>query len=307
MKVNQALNLPVICNINPRSIYNKQNEFETFVEEENCDLILMSESWERDYLTLDQLIHLPNHTIISNVNQRRGTGGRPAIFANNQKFNVENITNTLIQVPWGVEAIWCILSPKNTTNDSEIQRIVCCALYSKPDSRKKSLLLDHISEVYNILSTKYGRGLHFVIGGDTNDLKLDSILSLDRRFVQVVQKWTRLNPPAILDPVIMTLSKYYQEPLCLEPLDPDPEKKGAKSDHRIVLIVPINTINNKSIRNTREIRVRPFPQSGLLKFKDWIMNQSWDKVFGAESAHKKAEVFQYILINKLEEIFPEKT
>ena len=37
------------------------------------------------------------------------------------------------------------------------------------------------------------------------------------------------------------------------------------------------------------------------------MNQSWDKVFGAESAHKKAEVFQYILINKLEEIFPEKT
>ena len=74
-----------------------------------------------------------------------------------------------------------------------------------------------------------------------------------------------------------------------------------------MLIVPINTINNKSIRNTREIRVRPFPQSGLLKFKDWIMNQSWDKVFSAESAHKKAEVFQDILINKLEEIFPEKT
>ena len=105
-KVNQALNLPVICNINPRSIYNKKDEFETFVEEQNCDLILMSESWERDYLTLDQLIHLPNHTIISNVSQRRGIGGRPAIFVNNQKFNVQNITNTLIQVPWGVEAIW---------------------------------------------------------------------------------------------------------------------------------------------------------------------------------------------------------
>ena len=54
-----------------------------------------------------------------------------------------------------------LIYPEN----SEIQRIVCCALYSKPDSRKKSLLLDHISEVYNILSTKYRRGLHFVIGG----------------------------------------------------------------------------------------------------------------------------------------------
>ena len=34
-------------------------------------------------------------------------------------------------------------------------------------------------------------------------------------------------PPAILDPVIMTLSKFYQEPLCLDPLDSDPDKKGS--------------------------------------------------------------------------------
>ena len=156
---------------------------------------------------------------------------------------------------------------------------------------KKSLLLDHISEAYNTLSIKYGKGLHFVIGGDTNDLKLDSILSLDRKFVQVVQKWTRLNPPAILDPVMMTLSKYYQEPCCLEPLDPDPEKKGAQSEHRIVLILPINTIDNKSIRNTREIKVRPFPESGLNKFKDWIMDENWDTVYEAETAYEKAKVF----------------
>ena len=110
--------------------------------------------------------------------------------------------------------------------------------------------------------------MHFVIGGDTNDLKLDSILTLDRKFVQVVQKWTRLYPPAILDPIMMTLSTYYQEPHCPEPLDPDPEKKGAQSDHRMVLILPINTNDNKSIRNTREIKVLPFPESGLNKFKD---------------------------------------
>ena len=86
--------------------------------------------------------------------------------------------------------------------------------------------MDHLSDSYNLLSKKYGRGLHFVIAGDTNDLKLDSILSLDSRLVQIVQEWTRLNPPAILDPIIMTLSSYYQEPKCLEPLDCDPEKMG---------------------------------------------------------------------------------
>ena len=116
-----------------------------------------------------------------------------------------------------------------------------------------------------------------------------------------------MNPPALLDPVIMSLPNYYQEPMCLDPLDPDPDKNGAKSDHRIVLIRPINTINNKSCRQTREVKVRPFPQSGFSKMRDWFVDQTWDEAYTAESAHLKAEIFQKLLVNKLDEIFPEKT
>ena len=43
-KFMQALSLPIICNMNPRSVYNKVEEFHTFVEEEEVDLLLMSES-----------------------------------------------------------------------------------------------------------------------------------------------------------------------------------------------------------------------------------------------------------------------
>ena len=234
----------------------------------------MSESWERDNLTLDQIIKLDNHTIISNVSQRTGTGGRPAIFVNNAKYEVQNITNTLVQIPWGVEAVWCVITPKNISNDSKIQKIACCALYCKPNSRKKSLLLDHISEAYNILKTKFSRGLHFVIAGDTNDLKLDAILNLDQAFTQIVTKPTRMSPPSILDPIITTLARYYQEPSCLKPLDPDPNKNGAPSDHRIVIARPINTIDNKPVRNIRKVLVRPIPQSGLALFRDWLMDQT---------------------------------
>ena len=81
----------------------------------------MSESWERDNLTLDKVIKLENYTIISNVHQRRGIGGRPAIIANTEYYDVENITNTLIQIPWGVEAVWAILTPKHRTQYSKIQ------------------------------------------------------------------------------------------------------------------------------------------------------------------------------------------
>ena len=303
----QALSLPTISNINPRSIYNKLEEFHTFVNEEECDLIFLSESWERESLGLDKIINLEDHVVISNVSQRVGKGGRPAIIANHKKFEVLNLTNTLVQVPWGVEAVWCLLTPNNVTNDSRIQKIACCAVYSKPDSRKKKELLDHMSDAFNILSTKYGRGLHFVIAGDTNDLKLDSILSLSPSFRQIVKDWTRLDPPALLDPIITTLHSFYQTPICLPPLDSDPDKNGSKSDHRIVLAKPINVINNKSGRHFKKVKVRPFPQSGIMKMKEWFVDQTWEEVFKAETAHEKAELFQNILLKVLDEIFPERT
>ena len=127
--------------MNPRSVYNKQDEFHTFVKEESIDVVFLSESWERDYLPLDEIINLEDHVVVSNVHQRVGMGGRPAIVANNRKFHVQNLTNTVIQIPWGVEAVWCLLTPKIITHDSKIQKIACCALYSKPSSNKKKFII----------------------------------------------------------------------------------------------------------------------------------------------------------------------
>ena len=71
-KLIQALDLPTICNLNPRSVYNKIDEFHNFVKEEVVDLLFMSESWEREDLTLDKIVNLEDHTVISNVSQIRG-------------------------------------------------------------------------------------------------------------------------------------------------------------------------------------------------------------------------------------------
>ena len=93
------------------------DEFHTFMEEEEVDILFMSESWERENLKLDQLIHLENHTVISNVYQRAGKGGRPALVVNNEKYHVQDITNTLVNVKWGVEAVWCLVTPKDVSKD----------------------------------------------------------------------------------------------------------------------------------------------------------------------------------------------
>ena len=136
-KLMQALNLPTVMNVNPRSIYNKVEEFHKFVVEEEIDCVFMSESWERPEQPLDKIINLPNHTVISNPHQRKGIGGRPALIINNSKFHVKNLTQSLIEIPWGVEATWAIISPKHITSDSSIKRLAVCSLYSKPNSRKK--------------------------------------------------------------------------------------------------------------------------------------------------------------------------
>ena len=306
-KICQALILPKVLNINPRSIYNKKDEFLTFVKEEKVQLICISESWEKESLPLDKLIKMENFEVISNVSQRKGKGGRPAIIVDKTNYDVENITNTGgVVIPWGVEIVWAVLTPKDATNASTIQKIVVASVYNKPKSRKTEQLYLHIAEVYSLLSKKYRNGLHWLICGDTNDLKLGPILSLNLQLKQVVQNVTRLNPPRLLDPIITTLGKHYQVPNCLPPLDPDPGSNGKPSDHLMVLMSPISTVNNKPARMTKKIVYRPINESGLQKMNDWLEKEDWSIILDEESTNKKAETLQNMLLDKFKECFPEK-
>ena len=64
------------------------------MEEEQIDVVFMSESHERMYLTnngehqtLNEIIALENHIVISNPYQRIGKGGRPALIINKKKIS----------------------------------------------------------------------------------------------------------------------------------------------------------------------------------------------------------------------------
>ena len=177
-------------------MYNKVHEFNTFVEQENVDVIFMIELWEREEKTLSEIIKLDDHQIISNVYQRKGKGGRPALIVNKKKFEVQNLTNTLLNIKWGVEAVWCILTPKNVTPSSKIQKIACGSIYCKPGSKNKSDLQDHIAEAFNILSTKYQRGLHVIVAGDTNELNLTPILNISPHRAPHLHPQARRKGPA---------------------------------------------------------------------------------------------------------------
>ena len=93
----------------------------------------------------------------------------------------------------------------------------------------------------------------------------------------------------------------------MPPLDPDPDCDGSPSDHLMVEMRPISTISNRSVREKRKVKFRPLPQSGMLKFGEWLSQQTWDEVYNANDVHEKAACFQQKLMKALDEYLPEKT
>ena len=145
----------------------------------------------------------------------------------------------MIIILFKVEATWASLTPQNVSHDSMIKRIILCFFYYPwPKSKVKSFLLDHISQSFHLLTSKYVDGVHFIICGDANRLDISSILDLSPTMRQVVVSPTIGN--TILDPIISTLGLWYQTPACLPGLQSDPGTGGATSDHLIPTMRPIN-------------------------------------------------------------------
>ena len=193
----------------------------------------------------------------------------------------------------------------NIFSKADIKHIAVCFYYYTTNT-KRSDFVDHISEAFNLLSAKYGPGLHFILAGDTNRLNLKSILNLSPKLKQLVQVPTRRNPDATLDTIITTLGMYYLSPFTLPPLDNDGDKAGKPSDHLIVLMKPINA-NEPKRKLFKTVTFRPLTESGLFQFGVWVKAQNWESVFSATTAHEKAKIIQNLLLENLNKFLPEKT
>ena len=301
----QSMELPVVMNINPRSIYNKTEEFHLLLEQYEADVICISESWDRDNLPLKELLDLDDFEVITNVKQRDFKGGRPAILINKDKFHVKSICPEPITVPVGVEAVWSLITPKQMTKRNRVKYIAVASIYYRgPKSTKKDELFDHIAQTFHFLSSMYGPDIHFIIAGDTNRLNLSPITNLSSNMKQLVKVATRLNPEA-MDPIISTLGKWYMEPVTKPPINPN-TVKGKPSDHLVVLMLPLASTLDIPPRKYRTVETRPITQSGTERFGQWIVQQTWADVYQCEDANSKAEIFQNCLVENYLRCFPVK-
>ena len=298
-----ALYLPTVAVYNHRSIWKKIRNFSTEFRELKMGIALHSEVWEKKekkahMRKIDELFHMDGISYISTPHPGR-RGGGSAITCDDENYFIKEIK---VENPSNLELTFAILRPKSES--SPTFSIILCALYSPPRSRKKSKLIDHITQTYHWLKLKYPSAF-FLMGGDINCLDVSQLLSISGAFKQIVNRPTRQSK--ILSIIITDLHSYYQEPFIIQPLQPDVPGCGKPSDHSVPVAIPY-TDTSRPRKTDFELKVvRPIPESKLISLGQWITNEKFHEVRQPTHPTEKVEALRKIMDDKVEEVCPQKT
>ena len=298
-----ALYLPTVAVYNHRSIWKKIKNFSTEFREMKMGVALHSEVWENKEKKahrrkIDDLFQMDGITYISTPRPNR-RGGGSAITCDDENFFIKEIK---VDNPFNLEVTFASLRPKSEFSPSF--NIIVCALYSPPRSRKKSKLIDHISQAYHALKIKYPSAF-FLLGGDVNCLDVSQLLSISSNFKQLVTKPTRQEK--ILSVIITDLHKSYQEPFIIKPLKPDTEGCGKPSDHSVPVAVPYTDTSKPRRREYQLKEVQPIPESKIVALGQWITTEEFTDVCEASHPTEKVAALGKIMSDKINDICPKKT
>ena len=206
-----------------------------------------------------------------------------------------------IDNPDNLEVTFSTLRPKD--EDSPQFVIILCAVYSPPRSRKKTKLIDFISNTYHHLKSSKYPSAYFVLGGDINDLKVDLLLSISPMFKQTVSQPTRGNK--ILSVIFTDLWKFYQTPEILPALLPDLNGRGKPSDHQVPFAKKYTDRRQMRKKNFSTKVIQPFPDSGIIEFGNWIVNEEFTKVKSAVTTTDMVAELGEVISYNVETVFPE--
>ena len=143
-KISEASNLPIVLNLNPRSLYQKLDEFQTLIEQTDAGFCCISKRWDRSHVPggrlLSDLIDIDGYQLVQNVVQRRKKGGKPAILANTNMFHIKELSPDVITVPVDIEAVWALLTTQNSFSCMKFKKIVVASLSTQPQQKDLSSL-----------------------------------------------------------------------------------------------------------------------------------------------------------------------
>ena len=301
----QSSPLPLCMMLNARSIYNKCDNLKNLLYQICPDLLIISETWERQRLTIDDILSSDQFKSISYKREKTGNrqpGGGCAIIYNERRFNVSKID---MLVPEGVEACWALFSPISITPHHRIKKLVVGSIYVSPRSQFKQETVEHIIENIHYLRSIYDNDVSFLVGGDLNRIDIEPILDSYGALRQAISVPTRKS--ATLENIITDLCTLYHPPTTLPPLQVDTGKKGKDGDHEVIIFAPMADNNFIKPRVKKSITIRPLPESGIREFGKEITSHDWREVLSEKNIDCKVNNFHSTLRSQLNKHFPEQT
>merc|ERR1711954_273541 len=129
------------------------------------------------------------------------------------------ITQPKVQVPEGVEVVWCVISPKKTPQNSKIKNICIASVYISPKYRYKKQTIAHIVESIHLIRSFYDNSISFCISGDFNKYPYQDILDCLGSLQNIQFEATRKDE--VLDLIITDMHTSYLPSITLSLLEVD--------------------------------------------------------------------------------------
>ena len=294
--------VPLCLMMNCRSICNKSDNVMEMMNQICPDLILASETWEREKMRLKDILKSRKFKSVSYYRKNKSPGGGCAIIFNEERFRA---SDPGVTVPENVEAVWSVFSPlAGLSQDIKVKRIAVASVYVSPKSRHKTEVIEHIIETIHVLRAQYDNEINFLVGGDFNRLDITDILESYGGLKQIISVPTR--KLATLSIVLTDLHSFFHPPTTLPPIQVDSDKDGKDGDHDIVLLAPKDNAKFKQERRKKIIKSRPILQSQLIKFEQDLANLQWDELLTDKTPDEQAHIFHDYLRSQLDKYFPEK-
>jgi hypothetical protein len=305
--------VPLCVITNPRSAWNKIHTIRTFLQQVAPDILILSEHWGRKR-PFHAALAMEHFKVIESSRGIRGiptrgrngapavsvTGGGVAIVYSEENFTVEEAN---VEVPEGIEAVWALLTPKNSEIET-VKKILVGGIYISPRSQFKQQTVEHIIETMHSVQSQYEESVRYIIGGDFKKVDIEDILESNGALQQVCSVATRNQ--RTLELVITCMATMLHPPTTLDPLKQDENSTGKPSDHNVIVVAPRTDLNFRLERHKKTIHLRPLPKSGVAEFMRDIGGHEWPEVYGSEEAHTKAAQFHQTLLQRLDKHLPMK-
>ena len=305
----QFSSLPTVYSANARSIFPKFNDLVEKLQNSRIDIVQISETWQdikkkEHNDKIDVLKFKLGYMWYGYARQKYRDdgsitgGGGSAVLVNSRNWLSEHLTDIL--VPQGLEIVWVKVAPRS---NSILKILIICGIYSKPNSRKKTILSDHISMNFHLLKMEHPEA-KFLFLGDFNCYKPDHILLLSPQLRQLVHYNT--HGDKVLDLMITDLHTLYHPPVPSDYLLPDHPTDASPSDHLGNLLIPRSVPGVTSSKVYRTIRVRPLTDSQIAAIGRWIAVEPWDHLHSQPDVDSKLDLFTSSVFLILNTVAPEK-